>query len=77
MFNFIPIFLQIAGGKSNNGTQGIRPWGRSNSDITSMYTPLMTTSYERNLGLGRYDSSYNFYPYGKKSSDNKTLYWYL
>lgn len=74
MFDFAPKMVMVF----QTHTRNINSGGNLlSSDAWSCYfvqnTDLLTTDYVGGRGFGAH---FNGYPYGKKSADGKTLYWY-
>ena len=76
-FDFVPKAVFIIGCDTSSGVKTTY-FGSSGvstlESIWAMYYDRLTTSYAANVGFGTRFNNYS--PYGKRSSDGKTFYWY-
>ena len=71
-FDFEPKLLVIIGYFSASGNYSATN-ASSNGAYNMVSADVLSTKYISGMGLGLYDSGA---PYGKKSSDGRTIYWY-
>lgn len=72
-FDFVPKFIFFTGYQSEKRIYSCERQGTPSNNFAKHSMDELTTDYVSGAGFGYYSDGY---PYGKKSEDGKTVYWY-